>query len=252
MQITPNKKKYISPPTSILEQPNSWIEFSERTKICRLARRNQRRCRSYFSVRWFIWFLVRIQNRRSKGFYPGLGKLVRNSRQRNPYLFLCWQSRFMDGRLFRKSPEYSHLPRKSGICFGNKTFLIGHGRGKGPGDTGYKRMKKVFTNPFSKWLFRWLSSRHWRTIRTLSFGEKQTDFRRRRRKIPGEENEWLILYSKRKLETKHYNYFVFGHRHLPLKVTVWRNSEYVNRATDWLFNLWRFWWARLLSLKKFE
>jgi UDP-2,3-diacylglucosamine hydrolase len=32
-------------------------------------------------------------------------------------------------------------------------LLIGHGDGKGPGDMGYKRMKKVFTNPFSKWLF---------------------------------------------------------------------------------------------------
>jgi UDP-2,3-diacylglucosamine hydrolase len=25
----------------------------------------------------------------------------------------------------------------------------------------------------------------------------------------GEDKEWLILYSKRKLETKHYNYLVF-------------------------------------------
>jgi len=37
-----------------------------------------------------------------------------------------------------------------------KTFMIGHGDGLGPGDMGYKRMKKVFTNPFSQWLFGWL------------------------------------------------------------------------------------------------
>ena len=28
------------------------------------------------------------------------------------------------------------------FTFNNKTFLIGHGDGKGPGDKGYKRMKK--------------------------------------------------------------------------------------------------------------
>ena len=33
------------------------------------------------------------------------------------FLLLCGQPRFMDGRLFRKSAKYSHLPRKSGIYF---------------------------------------------------------------------------------------------------------------------------------------
>jgi UDP-2,3-diacylglucosamine hydrolase len=46
------------------------------------------------------------------------------------------------------------------------------------------------------------------------------------------DNEWLILYSKRKLETKHYNY-IFCHRHLPMKVKVGENSEYVNLG-DWI------------------
>ena len=34
-----------------------------------------------------------------------------------------------------------------------KVFLIGHGDGLGPGDKGYKRMKKVFTNSFFKMAF---------------------------------------------------------------------------------------------------
>jgi UDP-2,3-diacylglucosamine hydrolase len=49
----------------------------------------------------------------------------------------------------------------------------------------------------------------------------------------GEDKEWLIQYAKRKLETKHYNYFVFGHRHLPMKHSVGENSEYVNLG-DWI------------------
>jgi UDP-2,3-diacylglucosamine hydrolase len=56
---------------------------------------------------------------------------------------------------------------------------------------------------------------------------KKTHFRRRRCYFSWEDNEWLILYSKRKLETKHYNYLIFG-RHLPMKVSVGENSEYVN------------------------
>jgi UDP-2,3-diacylglucosamine hydrolase len=49
----------------------------------------------------------------------------------------------------------------------------------------------------------------------------------------GEENEWLIQYAKRKLETKHYNYLVFGHRHLPMVFPLGNNADYVNLG-DWI------------------
>jgi len=34
-----------------------------------------------------------------------------------------------------------------------KTFFIGHGDGLGPGDHGYKFIKRVFANPVCQWLF---------------------------------------------------------------------------------------------------
>ena len=37
-----------------------------------------------------------------------------------------------------------------------KQFLLAHGDGLGPGDKGYKRMKKLFTNPLAQWFFKWL------------------------------------------------------------------------------------------------
>ena len=52
-------------------------------------------------------------------------------------------------------------------------------------------------------------------------------------KFLGEDKEWLILYAKRKLETKHYDYLVFGHRHLPMIHPVGANSNYVNLG-DWI------------------
>ena len=119
------------------------------------------------------------------------------------------------------------------FTFGDKTFLIGHGDGKGPGDMGYKRMKKVFTNPFSKWLFRWLHpdigvklAQYLSVKNKLISGVEDV-------KYLGEDNEWLVQYCKRKLETKEYNYFVFGHRHLPLEIELTKNSKYVNLG-DWI------------------
>ena len=52
-------------------------------------------------------------------------------------------------------------------------------------------------------------------------------------KFLGDHEEWLVKYSKRKLEDKHYDYFVFGHRHLPLKIEISPKSTYVNLG-DWI------------------
>ena len=51
--------------------------------------------------------------------------------------------------------------------------------------------------------------------------------------VLGEENEWLVQYAKRKLEKNHYDYFVFGHRHLPLEIALNEKSTYVNLG-DWI------------------
>lgn len=119
------------------------------------------------------------------------------------------------------------------FTFNNKTFLIGHGDGLGPGDKGYKRMKKVFTNPISKWLYRWLHpdigialAQHLSVKNKLISGDEDVKFL-------GEENEWLVLYCKKKLTEKHYDFFLFGHRHLPMEISISNNSKYINTG-DWV------------------
>jgi len=52
-------------------------------------------------------------------------------------------------------------------------------------------------------------------------------------KFLGEDKEWLVQYAKRKLETIHYDHFVFGHRHLPLEIKLNDTSKYTNLG-DWV------------------
>ena len=94
-------------------------------------------------------------------------------------------------------------------------------------------MKKVFTNRFAKWLYRWLHpdlgvrlAQHLSVKNKIISGDDDVKFL-------GEENEWLVQYSKRKLEDKHRDYFVFGHRHLPLQIELGNNSKYINLG-DWI------------------
>jgi len=141
-----------------------------------------------------------------------------------------------------------HEPQEFQI--NDQLFLIGHGDGLGPEDVGYKRMKKVFTLPFFKWLFKWLHpdlgvqlGQYLSVKNKLISGDEDINFL-------GEENEWLVLYCKRKLEKQHYDFFVFGHRHLPLEIEINPKSTYINLG-DWIqfFTYGEF--MKTFKLKKF-
>ncbi len=168
-----------------------------------------------------------------KGFIRVLGKLaeLRDSGIQI-YFFVgnhdLWMQDYFETEL--NIPTF-HKPQE--FTFNNKLFLIGHGDGLGPGDKGYKRMKKVFTNPFSKWLYKWLHpdigvtlAQYLSVKNKLISGEEDVKFL-------GEENEWLVHYCKRKLIKKKFDYFVFGHRHLPMEIQLTKNSKYINTG-DWI------------------
>lgn len=114
-----------------------------------------------------------------------------------------------------------------------KSFLIGHGDGLGPGDKGYKFIKSVFRNPISKWLFGILPPR-------IGFGLATFFSRKSRAKTGttdqvflGEDKEWLVIYCKEVLQKEHFDYFIFGHRHLPLRIQLNETSTYINSG-DWI------------------
>lgn len=168
-----------------------------------------------------------------KGFVRVLGKLGEIRDSGIPiYFFVGNHDLWMDG-YFEEELDIPVYHRPKDFVFNDKRFFIGHGDGLGPGDKGYKRMKKVFTNPLAKWLFRWLHpdlgvrlGQYMSVKNKLISGEDDARFL-------GEDQEWLAQYAKRKLETRHYDYFVFGHRHLPMEIRLKENSTYFNIG-DWL------------------
>lgn len=114
-----------------------------------------------------------------------------------------------------------------------KRFLIGHGDGLGPKDIGYKRMKKIFTNKICQFLFKWIHpdigvrlAQYMSVKNKLISGKEDVIFL-------GNEKEWLVQYCLRKLQEKDYNYFVFGHRHLPLSIELPKQAMYINTG-DWI------------------
>jgi UDP-2,3-diacylglucosamine hydrolase len=116
--------------------------------------------------------------------------------------------------------------------FNNIKFLVGHGDGLGPGDHGYKFIKKIFRNKVCQWLFGALHPRLGIKIANY-FSRKSRESTGQSEEIfLGEDKEWLIIYCKEVLKKNFYNYLVFGHRHLPIDYRL-NKSRYINLG-DWI------------------
>ncbi len=115
----------------------------------------------------------------------------------------------------------------------NKLFLIGHGDGLGPGDKGYKFIKKVFRNKISQWLFGILPPQVGIGLADYFSRKSRANTGTSNEIFLGENREWLIHFCKEELQKKHYDYFVFGHRHLPINFNLSPSSLYINLG-DWI------------------
>ena len=167
-----------------------------------------------------------------KGFVRVLGKLAELSDAGVPIHFFVgnhdlWMLDYLEKEIGIK---VHYTPKE--FTFNDKSFFIGHGDGLGPNDKGYKRMKKIFKNSFFQWCFRWLHPDwgmrlgHYLSVKNkLISGEEDAIFL-------GEENEWLAQYARRKNQEKARDYYVFGHRHIPLDIPV-EQARYINLG-DWI------------------
>ena len=114
-----------------------------------------------------------------------------------------------------------------------KRFYIAHGDGLGPGDHGYKFIKKVFANPICQWLFRWMHpdlgiplANYFSKRSRIATGDSDE-------KYLGDDQEWLVQYCKSLQEKDSFDYMIFGHRHLPLDMIIDGKGRYINLG-EWI------------------
>jgi UDP-2,3-diacylglucosamine hydrolase len=187
-----------------------------------------------------------------KGFVRLLGKLAELSDRGIPVHYFTGNHDMWTFGYFEKELGVKVYRHPIIRTFNEKLFLIGHGDGLGPGDTGYKFLKKVFSNRVCQKLFSWLHP---------GFGTGLALYFSRKSRIAngpadeiflGEERERLITFCKETLDETHFHYFIFGHRHLPLDIRVGPNSRYINTG-DWVTQYsYAAFDGRELSLEKYH
>ncbi|QKG79292.1 UDP-2,3-diacylglucosamine diphosphatase [Tenuifilum thalassicum] len=129
-------------------------------------------------------------------------------------------------------------------------FLLAHGDGLGPGDPGYKLLKRIFTSPTLQWLFAKLHPNF-----SLWFGNQWSVSSRYSKEIThnfrGEE-EQITKFSRIKLSDEHFDFFIFGHWHSPIIYPLADNSN-LTVLGDWLVsNTYGVWDGEQFNLMRYN
>ncbi len=131
-------------------------------------------------------------------------------------------------------------------------FLIGHGDGLGQGDTVYKMLKWFFNSRVCQWLFARIHPNMGISMAKFWSRKSRISNSAREEKFDGEENEFLLSYCRALEKKQHHDFYVFGHRHLPLNLKVGDNSRYINLG-EWVhFDTYAVFDGRSMELKTFK
>ena len=185
-----------------------------------------------------------------KGYVRLLGKLAEFSDSNIPiHIFTgnhdMWLFDYLEDEI------NAHIYREPiEISMKGKRFFISHGDGLGPGDNGYKLIKKIFKNKLCQWLFERIHpnlgisiAQYWSKKSRIANGEKDESYYG--------EKEWLTQFCKEKMKTIEVDYFIFGHRHLPLEVDLGNNTTYINLG-EWVnYNSYAVFDGKKLELKRY-
>lgn len=232
MQLPPDKKIYFLSDFH-LGAPDAASSRTRELKIIQFLEEIRKDAAAVFLVGDMFDFWYEYRKVVPKGYVRLLGKLAELSDQKIPLHFFVGNHDMWMKNYFTQEMNMQVYFEPHDFLFNGEKFLVGHGDGLGPGDHGYKMIKKLFRNPAANWAFGVLPP--WIGIGVANFFSRKSrqNTGNHEEVFLGEDKEWLITYCREILKNKHYDYFIFGHRHLPIDFRLNENSRYVNLG-DWI------------------
>ena len=251
MQLLPNKKIYflsdfhLGAPDrkSSLEREKIIIQFLEKIK---------NDAAEIFIVGDIFDFWYEYRKVVPKGYVRLLGKLAEITDAGIKIHFFVGNHDMWMKNYFQQELNIPVYFEPKDFEWNGKTFHIGHGDGLGPGDHRYKFLKKIFRNKFSQWLFGVFPPYIGMGLANYLSRRSRTQTGAAEEIFLGEDKEWLLIYCRDLLKKKNYDFFLFGHRHLPIDFRLSDSSRYINLG-DWIhYCTYAVFDGRKLDLKSFK
>jgi UDP-2,3-diacylglucosamine hydrolase len=138
---------------------------------------------------------------------------------------------------------FDYLPEEAGIklCPGpitkfyhEKKFFIAHGDGLGPDERSHRFLMKITRSRILQWLFARIHP-NFATALAQRISRRSRYAKGISVEFLGPDKEDLFQFAREKLKTEHFDFFIFGHRHIPMEYSLNENSKLILTG-DWIIH----------------
>jgi UDP-2,3-diacylglucosamine hydrolase len=212
--------------------PNHQSSLEREKKIVAWLSEIEKDAKSIYLVGDIFDFWFEYKYAIPKGYVRLQGKIIELIEKGIPVHFFLGNHDMWMFDYFKKELGVEIHPDEIELEINDKKLFISHGDGLGPGDRGYKFIKKVFRNPFCQWAFARLHPNIGIPLANFFSKTSRNSTGGNDAKLHSLDKEWLYQYTKSVQKKKHHDFYIFGHRHLPLKFEI-ENTVYYNLG-EWL------------------
>ena len=205
-QLATNKKLYFLSDFH-LGAPDAGSSLIREKKIIQFLDQIKSSAAEIFILGDLFDFWYEYKNVVPKGYVRILGKIAELTDSGIPVHFFVGNHDMWMKDYLQKEMNVSVYFEPQSFEFNGKKYWIGHGDGLGPGDNGYKFLKKIFRNPFCQWLFGILPPRIGMGLANYFSRKSRAKTGQEEEQFLGEDKEWLISYCKDKLKQEHFDFF---------------------------------------------
>lgn len=170
-----------------------------------------------------------------RGYFRFFSKLHQLTEQKIKIYYFTGNHDMWVKNYFTRELGFEIYRAQQPFFINGKRCLVGHGDGLGPRDRGYKFIKWLFACRPNIKLYGSLHPRHAYGLARFLSSKSRSMTSAEEEKYMGDEREMLVQYALNVLKTEKIDYFIYGHRHLPLEKELPGGSFYVNTG-DWLIH----------------
>ncbi len=165
-----------------------------------------------------------------KGFVRFLGKLAElTDKGTSIHLFAgnhdLWMNHYLEDEV---GVIIHHKPKI--IEEQGKRIFICHGDGLGNGDYFYKLIRIIFTSKICQWAF---SRLHPNLALSLAHAWSNSSRKNSEKPFLSKQKELLFNYCIKQQKINPVDYYIFGHRHIPLELEIDERATYINLG-EWI------------------
>ncbi len=229
----PNDKKIYFASDFHLGAPSRQDSLEREKKIIRWLTSIQEEAAVIFLLGDIFDFWFEYKYVVPKGFVRLQGKLAELTDSGIPVILFTGNHDMWMFDYFTQELGISIYHKPQSLQINGRQLYIGHGDGLGPGDHQFKILKKFFRSPVCQWLFSMVPPRVGMGIAHYWSGRSRDKNHELDKQFLGEEKEWIFQHCQQVEAKQHHDFYILGHRHLPLNMKINKKSRYINLG-EWI------------------